>query len=164
MPAAAFKHRFSKKRVLIILLVLGAITATLWLFTSEQSPIAFVIALQRAVNERERALLYETDHPALAQVMREIAQERRWASPQPSTLAPDDPLILDGKDSSLPIAARLLKPSHIAVFRDHIEFEFGGALLHFGIRTYRPGIPGEGTKRLGDGIWFYAEDGRVPSQ
>jgi hypothetical protein len=164
MSAPPVKKRLTKTRVLVVLLIVSTIAACVWLFTSDRSPVAFVIGLQHAINEHERILLYRIDHAALAQIMRELAQERRWTSTQVPRSKSEDPLIIDGSDPSLPPAARLMKPSHVVISDDHIEFEFGGAFLHFGIRTYRPGVPGEGNKRLGDGVWFFSEDGRVPSE
>jgi hypothetical protein len=150
--------------ILLATFIFGAVIEGVWLFTGEHSPIAFTIGLSRLIRARERALLYETDHEVLAQVMRDFATERRWSSVSPLKTSSDEPLLIDGDDGSLPPALRLLKPSRIYLFDDHMELEFGGALLHFGIRVFPPGIPGQGTKRLGDGIWFYAENGQVPSQ
>jgi hypothetical protein len=135
----------------------------LWLIRSEHSPLAFVIALRHSINQRERGLLYQTDHAALAQIMREFATDRQWASGQPTKSEFDPLAAFRASDESLPPALRVLKPSGILIFDDRIELEFGGAFLHFGIRAFRPGLPGNGTKRLGDGIWFYSEDGYVPS-
>jgi hypothetical protein len=66
-------------------------------------------------------------------------------------------------DPEVPEHLRTLNPTIIRVFPERIEFDFGGAFLSFGLWIFRDGAEGEGTKRLGNGIWFYAEDGRVPS-
>jgi hypothetical protein len=159
----------TKRWVIIAFCGLTAVISILWLIFSEHSPLAFVIGLRHAINQRERGLLYDTDHAVLAQIMREFATDRQWASGQPtkSEFGPPEfgPLIAFGaSDQSLPPALRVLKPSRIIIFDDRIELEFGGAFLHFGIRAFRPGLPGNGTKRLGEGVWFYSEDGYVPSR
>jgi hypothetical protein len=63
-----------------------------------------------------------------------------------------------GEDASLPDSLRLLKPSAGKITADEFQLEFGGTFLHFGVRAFRPGLTGSGTKRLADGFWFYAED------
>ena len=150
--------------ILLGALVFGVVVGGVWLFTGESSPVAFTIGLSRLIRQRERTLLYETDHAVIANVMRDFATERRWSSDQPMSGAGHDPWMILGSDPSLPPAVRVLKPSSVFLFQDYVELEFGGALMHFGIRTFRPGLPGHGTKWLAEGVWFYAEDGRVPSQ
>src|SRR2546425_8578405 len=147
--------RKSKRRVIMAVcaLILGA--AIWWLLRAEHSPVAFVIGMRHAINQRERGLLYDTDHAALAQVMREFASERQWSSGQRPRSSFGDFVYFAGDDLSLPPALRLLKPSSVRIFEDRIECEFGGPFLHFGVATFRPGISGHGTKHLGEGIWFY---------
>jgi len=77
---------------------------------------------------------------------------------------PKDGTFLYGDDPSVPAALKLLKPSSIRINDENIDLEFGGALLHFGIRAFRPGLAGSGTKQLGEGLWFYSENGRFPSK
>jgi hypothetical protein len=153
-----------KLSILIAACIFAAGGAAWWLVAAERSPIAFVLGLRHAITQGEQALLYQTDHKVLAQVMREFASERQWSSGHPPRSTFGDFIFFYGEDSSLPLALRVLKPSSVRVFDDRVECEFGGAFLHFGIAAFRPGLAGHGTKKLGDGIWFYAEDGRVPSR
>lgn len=144
--------------------VFVAVVGGVWLFTGETSPVAFTIALSREIHQREHALLYQTDHALVASAMREFATDRRWSHAQPPPSPGEDPWMYLGDNPLLPPAVRVLKPSSVFLFEDYVELEFGGALMHFGIRTFRPGLPGYGTKRLGEGVWFYSENGTVPSQ
>jgi len=123
-----------------------------FLLHSEHSPLAFFIAMRHVINQEERFLLYDIDHASLAQALRELADQRKW---QRADLSASDP--------SIPAALKILKPSAIWIFEDRIELDFGGAFLSFGFRAFPHGVEGYGTKRLGDGFWFYSEDGRVPS-
>jgi hypothetical protein len=62
----------------------------------------------------------------------------------------------------VPAALRVLKPSAISVHPDYIALDFGGPFFQMDIRAFKPGLAGEGTKRLADGLWFYSEDGSYP--
>ncbi len=148
------------KRVIIVGACLLIAGAAVWLYPV----VSFVGGLDHLIKKRERQLLYDTDHRALAEIMRDFATERQWSSGQPPRSDFGDFVHFPSNDPSLPPAVRLLKPSGVVIFSDRVELEFGGALLHFGVAVFRPGIAGEGTKQLGEGIWFYAENGRVPSE
>lgn len=124
------------------------------------SPLAFVFGLDRIITERQRIILYQIDHRSLSILLRDFATLQRWSATEP----PKDGTFLDGDDPSVPPALKLLKPSSIRINDENIDLEFGGALLHFGIRAFRPGLAGSGTKQLGEGLWFYSENGRFPSK
>jgi hypothetical protein len=132
----------------------AAIVALLWFLThSEKSPVAFLFALQHVINEEKRFLLYQVDHPLLAQTLRDFAEQQHWAE---SAFNKDDPRV--------PAALRVLKPSAIFVHPDFIALDFGGSFLAMDIRAFKPGLEGSGTKKLGDGLWFYSEDGSTPHE
>jgi hypothetical protein len=44
----------------------------------------------------------------------------------------------------------------------NVHVDFGSGSLHYGIDAFI-GVPGSGDKQLQPGLWFYCEDGRVPS-
>jgi hypothetical protein len=144
----------------ICVLIVLAIGAGIFLYR----PITFVFGLHHAIVERERQLLYDTDHQALARLMRDYAGTRVWSSAQPPQSNLGAFIFFWGDDSSLPDSLRLLKPSSGKITVDEFQLEFGGTFLHFGVRAFRPGLPGNGTKRLADGFWFYAEDEKVPAR
>jgi hypothetical protein len=123
-------------------------------------PVAFVFGVERAITERQKIILYQIDHPSLAILLRDFATSQRWSVAEP----PKDGAFLYGNDGSVPPALRLLKPSSIRINDKSIDLEFGGALQHFGISAFRPGLAGSGTKQLGEGLWFYSENGRFPSK
>lgn len=123
-------------------------------------PLAFAFFGGRIITERQKIILYKIDHPSLAILLRDFATRQRWSVAAP----PEDSAFLYADDPSVPPALKLLKPSSVSIYDDNIDLEFGGALLHFGIRAFRPGLAGSGTKQLGEGLWFYSENGRFPSK
>jgi hypothetical protein len=150
-----------KRGVLVsvcVLMMLG-IGAGVFLYR----PVTFAIGLHHLIVERERQLLYNTDHQALARLMRDYAARRVWSSGQPPKSDMGAFIYFWGEDESLTDSLRLLKPSSGKITADEFELEFGGTFMHFGVRVFRPGLAGSGTKRLADGLWFYAEDEKVPS-
>jgi hypothetical protein len=105
---------------------------------------------------KERQLLYEIDHSVFASMVRQFAANHGWDQ------YPVPPLHFTNNDPAVPVALRGLGFSIVNIYDDRVDVDFGGAFLSFGISVFREGAVGYGTKELGDGIWFYAEDGRVP--
>jgi hypothetical protein len=116
--------------------------------------------LEQAVEEQRRRVLFSLDHAALAADVRKFADDvrRRGHIEGPTGV------MYRGDDVVLPESLRALSPTWIKVFNDYARVEFGGALLHMGIVVFRPGIDGEGTKKIADGVWFDAEDGKLPTK
>jgi len=125
--------------------------ALLWFIFSSENPISFFFGMQHAVREEERFVLYHVDHAAVAAELRQLAEQRGWSR-----------FDMSASDPAFPSALRTLKAEGVWAFQDYIELEFGGAFGDIGLRAYRPGLPGSGTKKLGDGVWFYSEDGNCP--
>ena len=128
--------RKAKRRIITVVGAVIVAAGAWWLLEAEHSPVAFVIGLHRAINERARTLLYDVDHEALASVMRQFASEREWSSGQPPRSDFGDFVYFRGSDPSLPAALRLLKASSVRIFDDRVECEFGGAFLHFGVAAF----------------------------
>jgi len=121
-------------------------------------PFHFAYGMHRTVLKKERQLLYRINHKVFAAELRDFAKMHRW-----SFFHADGGFDYFAKtDPDVPLELQALNPSAIRVFDDRIEFECGGALLSFGIVVFREGLRGNGTKELGEGIWFYAEDGVTP--
>jgi hypothetical protein len=139
-----------------LLVVLGVITAVglLWfVLFSAKSPIAFIIGMQRVINQKERFLLHKVDHHRLAQELRNFAEQHHWHD---ADFVKDDP--------ELPPFLRSLEPSSVYIRTDHIIVDFGGLFDAMDIRAFKPGVEGYGTKKLGDGLWCYARGGSGPSE
>jgi hypothetical protein len=98
------------------------------------------------------------NHDAFASELREFGNANGWRGPH-KALGFDYFL---KTDSEVPEALKALNPTMIRVFPDRIDFECGGTFLGFGLSVFRNGLNGHGTKKLGSGIWFYAEDAEVP--
>ena len=93
---------------------------------------------------------------AVAPEMRQFARAARWERPpagSPATSVRRD-------DAAFPKRLRRTRASAIRVHDDRVELEFGGTFLHYGIVVFREG-EGHGLRRLGDGVWFYSEDGKA---
>jgi hypothetical protein len=116
--------------------------------------------MRRLVRNGERHLLYDINHEALATELRRFANQMRWGRPVKHT----EPESFDSSDPVVPPSLRILRSSGVTIYDDHIEYDCGSPFLDFGIVVFREGIPGTGTKKLGEGIWFYSADNRVPSE
>jgi hypothetical protein len=126
--------------------------AAVWFLLHSENPLSFVVMMRHVINQEERFLLREVDHKLIAQVLREFAERQGWTR-----------LDVSASDPRVPREVQVLKPSAIWVYEDRVEMDFGGAFLSFGLRVFKPGIAGYGTKKVDEGVWFYSEDGRVPS-
>ena len=131
----------------------------IWFIVTYVPPFNFVFGLSSINTKQQRAILYHLDHASLSVVLREFAAQQRWSSPASG----QQPLLFRSDEQAIPVTLRVLKPSSIRIDDDQIHLEFGGALLHYGISAFRPGLHGSGTKQLGEGIWFYADNGRYPN-
>jgi hypothetical protein len=149
----------SRRKVRIIVIVALAIIAVVICARIPWGTLAFASVTNRMDREEERQLLYNVNHEVLASELRKFANDQRWSKP----VANSDSDCFN-KSDPIPASLRILNPSQICVFDDRVEYDCGGSFLGFGIAVFREGIPGHGTKNLGEGIWFYAEDGHVPSQ
>ncbi len=123
-------------------------------------PVVFVFGLDRIITEKQKSILYQIDHPSLAILLRDFAADQCWSVAARSK----DGAFFDAYDPALPHALKLLKPTSVWIDEESIDLEFGGSLLHYGISAFRPGLAGSGTKQLGEGLWFYSENGRFPSK
>jgi len=150
------------KALVITALCIPACVLALCVIAPMELAIPFAFFGNRAATEQERFLLYQVDHQALGVVLRDYATQQRWG------LAHPPPEETDFRKSTppppLPPRLQLLKPSYVRVDDEQIDLEFGGPFMRFGVSAFRPGLPGAGTKQLGEGLWFYAENQRVPSK
>jgi hypothetical protein len=119
----------------------------------------FAWAIHASNEATKRQVIYHINHAALAQEVRKFAEQKR----SETVVAPAAPLLMWEGDPDLPASLKILKCSSVSIFPDRVRLEFGGPFLHFGIMIFNKGYPGEGNKQLADGVWFYSEDGRVPS-
>jgi hypothetical protein len=123
-------------------------------------PLYIAYKLPTLHRAKERRILYDYDHRLLAEQLRRFAWEKKWNSLSHES----GELTFYGSDSSLPVVLKGLGPSKIRVGDDRVDFDCGGPGLTYGISVFREGVAGTGTKRLGEGIWFYAEDNVVPDR
>jgi hypothetical protein len=149
----------SGRKVRVLVVVALAVIAVIVCVRIPLGVIPAVFIGNRLTREEERELLYNVNHVVLASELRTFANEKRWS--KPVTTSDSDCF---HKSDPIPASLQILNPSQICVFDDRVEYDCGGPFLSFGIAVFREGVPGHGTKKLGEGVWFYAEDGRVPSE
>jgi len=118
----------------------------------------FVYELDKTIKGKQKLILYGLDHEIIANELRKFGSETRWS--RPTSINRFD--YYEGEDPALPVVVRGLGPSAVRVYDDKVEFDCGGAFLNFGLIVYRPGIEGKGTKKLGEGLWFFSQNGYVP--
>lgn len=138
---------------LLIVFVVIAGAGVLWLTFFSENPFSFVIRMQQVITQKKRFLLHKIDHHALAQELRDLAEQQGWKD-----------VDFNKDDPRLPAHVRSLKPSAVYIRNDHIIIDFGGPFDAMDIRAFKPGLEGYGTKKLGDGLWFYARSGSGPSE
>src|SRR5438874_497651 len=145
-----------KKFVVLSLVVVAAVIAIYGVWRG----MSGMFIMHRLVLERERQLLYDVDHKTLASELQRFANEQRWSR----NIRNADPDAFGTSNPATPASLRILKPSAIWIFDDRIQFDCGGPFLDFGIVVFPEGTEGTGAKRLAAGVWFYSDDGRVPSE
>jgi hypothetical protein len=148
--------------VIVAIIVFGGIAFS---YARGFGAVTFLLyEMVRTIPREERRVLYQMDHAALAIELRRFAAERRWNNPIKSTTSD----FFYGNDSKLPEQLRQFRPGWIQINDDRIDFGCGQSVwdksLSFGISVWREGLEGHGTKKLANGVWFYSEDGRVPSR
>lgn len=113
----------------------------------------------RTITVEQERVLYQLDHPALGVHLREFAAREFWALPK----TPKAGVFFYADDPAVPPELKHVQPSSVYIDGEKIHLEFGGPPLHYGIIAFRPGLAGSGTKQIGDGLWFYSENGRFPT-
>lgn len=145
-------------------LVWGAIAFAIIIGVISAVPVYFMSQMSSDITRRQKYLLYNLDHQRVAAELRQFAAENGWSAPiadsEHPVFFPNDRNL--SPDLNLSSSITSAKPNTIAVFDDRVELECGSGLLHYGIAVFKPGLIGYGQKQLGDGIWFYSENGRVP--
>ena len=146
-----------------ISVTLAILTISIGLLILLRAPLYFVYKMRARIPESERKILYHVDHKQLAIELRKFAIEQRWNKLEKKEAKAD---FFYGDDQRLPDSVRVLKPSWVQIDDDQIDVGCGQIIWDetksFGIRTWRDGLSGTGTKKLAEGMWFYSDDGRVP--
>jgi hypothetical protein len=109
--------------------------------------------MRHIVNQKERFLCFEIDQAIVAENLRNFAEEQKWVE-----------IGFNKDDPRVPAVLRVLKPSAIFVHPDYVALDFGGPFFEMDIRAFKPGVAGNGTKKLVEGLWFYSEDGSYPRE
>lgn len=139
----------------MVALVIGILLLVPLLYAMKPAVLGYVIRAFTVWGKQR--VLHRMDHELIAKELRAFAYQNRWD--QPPTGFPVTYLSSD--EPAFPETLRALNASGIRIFDNRAELEFGGTPLHFGIAVFRERDEGRGVQRLGDGVWFYSEDGRV---
>lgn len=154
--------RMPKRQVLVRLLIVGTaivLAGSLLLLpilhAEEPTMLSYLFRIFSVVGKQW--ILHGVDHKKIAEELRMFAHQHRWDLP-----ATDRPAVTIVWSESVTFPERLkaLKASSIQISDECVKLEFGGTPLHYGIAVFREGNRGSGVKKLGDGVWFYSEDGR----
>lgn len=89
---------------LLIVFAVIAGSSILWLAFFSENPVSFIIRMQQAISQEKRFLLHRIDHQALAQELREFAEQQEWKE-----------LDFNKDDPMLPAYVRSLKPSAVYI-------------------------------------------------
>lgn len=117
----------------------------------------------REIKKKQSALLFETDHAALAAACREVWENR-------SAFGKDEggSVDIDPSNPKLPRAIRALDPHWIDASPTGLSIELGGQWCHYGFETFVSDKPDDKrtvwkdvypSKELAPGFWYYAENG-----
>ena len=144
------------RNILLAAAIVGAVAIVSVLVVKLTGPAYFSHILKVQNTDKEKQILYEVDHTVVAATLRRFATEHNWGNSNGS------PKYYKNTDPRVPIALRGLGFSIINIYDDRVDMDFGGPFLSFGLSVFPEGMEGQGTKKLGEGIWFYSEDGRIP--
>ena len=154
----------SAVKVGIISLAAGALFILLLLGIWLRLPLYLVYKAASENPQRERKLLYHTDHRELASELRKFASEHRWDVPDKR----ETRNFYYGGDPVLPPAVRALGSCWVEIKDDRVDMGCGQVVFDttrsFGISVWREGLPGWGSKKLAEGVWFYSDNGKIPSR
>ncbi|MFZ1219438.1 MAG: hypothetical protein WAO00_09100 [Chthoniobacterales bacterium] len=116
----------------------------------------FLKGMHELCAAKEKKLLYEVDHEAIAREARLFAASLNWArtSPNQRVSFRDDEL------TKVPAIIRSLKPTSVIVSPESVHIELGGGLQHQGLTVFREAKGGSGTVEVGRGVWYMSENNR----
>jgi len=124
----------------------------------------FTVQHRVGIALKQRWLAHGLNAAAIAGDLRQFAREQRWDRPEKIHTAAD---FFYHDDSRFPEPIRRLEPSWIQISDDRIDVGCGeithDGAYSFGLSVWRdPKAPGYGTKKLGDGIWYYQQEFSYP--
>ena len=117
--------------------------------------VADSVTFTHYIHQKERVLLYQTDHVAIRDSARSMLADTN-GFPADETYYRDS--------EQLPKPIRDLRPSFVWVYSDRtcILIEMGGGFYHYGFSVFAKGQNGMGTKELLPGLWYYSETDSIP--
>jgi hypothetical protein len=154
------------KRTLISWLVLFAIIfAVIAVCARPLLALAYFTVQHRvAIALRQRWLANPRNAAAVAADLRQFAREQRWDHPDKTNTAAN---FYYHDDSRFSDAIKRLEPSWIQISDDRIDVGCGEitheGVFSFGVSVWRdPKAEGYGTKKIGEGIWYYQQEDEYP--
>ena len=161
---ASTKKPRSTRRVLLWALFLIAVGPVLYL----AGAFAYwqLWGQWREISDRKHLVFYKVSPNTVLAACRQIRANQAkfrgnpgWHPPPP--VGSDNP---DPGDPLMPPIIRTIHPSGIIITPEGVHIEMGGGFEHFGLAETLAGAPRPmmAVKQLVPGLWYYAEDGRIP--
>ena len=114
--------------------------------------------VQHEITKKERIVL-ASDVNSIASEVRAFAGSRRWSL----TKGDPSPDRFSSRTTQMPKSLSRLEPLTMWIFDDRVEIDCGGPLASFGLVIFREGVEGNGTEKLADGVWYFSDNGQLPS-
>jgi hypothetical protein len=122
----------------------------------------------REIKNKQRALLFETDHMALFSACREV-----WENRPAIGKNENDYIAIDPSNPKLPPAILALNAHAIDAYASGVNIELGGQGCHYGFEAFFDDKPDENrmvwknvypSKELVVGLCYYAENGLLQTK
>lgn len=151
-----------RKTLLIFILLFGM----LCLFGIPAYFIKIVIASNNSTLAKQRELVYKISPAQVSADCNYIFNNKNLFHQNPNwnNIDPKDTSIPDPNDPKMPLSINKLSPKLIRILDDSVKLEFGGGDYHYGLIWFEKSASAYGTKDLGENLWFYAQDNKVPAR
>ena len=148
-----------------LFLLIGLVTAVAMYGIVIVLVSVFVVgAGQGEIVQRQRLILYKINpNPVLAACATIRAKQALFRG-NPDWHAAKGGDMPDPADPQMPPVIATLRPCTITIQPSGVQIELGGGFYHFGLAEQMPRTPKPvlAVKQLVPGLWYYAEDGKVP--
>jgi hypothetical protein len=156
------------RRNLVITLIVAFSLAAIMLGSALIYGVFRIVSYGRKELEAKSVqVLYRTDHQALLDACDEMWKNRALYRPDPkwNNTTPGDTGYPDPADPKIPAIVRSLKPGYIVIEADYVNIALSSGHFHTGIYAFEQGSPPiPVTKELLPRLFYYSEDGQIPSK
>ena len=118
--------------------------------------LGWLYAFHHEIMRHRARWLYEINHERLASAVKSFA----WSTNYYLSVERDE-TFMPG-DTNVPQLVWDLQPSSVHIDQEKVRIGCASAWAPFALFIYKTGVKGSGTVEIADGIWFWAEDERIP--